>query len=68
MRRQKRDKSNRAYARGYQAGVQGRSKSLCPYTDENIARQYWLNGWRDGREDNWDGYTGVSGVHKIANV
>lgn len=67
MRRQKRDKSNRAYTRGYQAGVQGRSKSLCPY-DEITTRQFWINGWRDGREDNWNGFVGVSGVHKIANL
>ncbi len=67
MRRQKRDKTHRAYTRGYNAGNQGRSKSLCPYNDE-ITRQYWLSGWRDGREDHWQGYTGVSGIHKIANM
>ena len=67
MKRVKRDKSNRAYSRGYQAGVQGRSRDICPYTDTN-ARQFWLAGWRDGRSDNWAGFTGVSGVHKIANL
>ncbi len=65
MRRQKRDKANRAYARGYKAGVEGRTKTLCPYSDITT-RQSWLNGWRDGREDNWLGYTGVSGIHKLA--
>lgn len=63
MRRQKRDKANRAYARGYKAGLEGRTKTLCPYSDI-ATRQYWLNGWRDGREDNWAGFTGVSGIHK----
>ncbi|MCG8313765.1 MAG: ribosome modulation factor, partial [Pseudomonadales bacterium] len=52
MRRQKRDKANRAYSRGYKAGIEGRTKTLCPYSDITT-RQYWLNGWRDGREDNW---------------
>lgn len=67
MRRQKRDLCERAYKRGYQAGIQGRSKSQCP-TDAINTRQEWMNGWRDGRNDNWDGYTGVSGVHKIPGI
>ena len=33
-------------------------------TDEEH-RQNWLSGWREGRSDQWDGLTGVSGVHKI---
>ncbi|MBV1920233.1 MAG: ribosome modulation factor [Pseudomonadales bacterium] len=67
MRRQKRDKSNRAYSRGHSAGLQGKSKEQCPYTDVTT-RQFWLNGWRDGRTDQWQGFTGVSGIHKIANI
>lgn len=67
MKRVKRDKSNRAYTRGYQAGVHGRSRDICPYTDTNT-RQFWLTGWRDGRADHWSGFTGVSGVHKIVNL
>jgi len=31
-------------------------------------RQEWLNGWREGRTDNWEGMTGVSGIHKLSNV
>lgn len=65
MRRQKRDKATRAYTRGYQAGVDGRSKSLCPYNDLST-RQYWLSGWRDGREDNWTLYAGASSTSKVA--
>jgi ribosome modulation factor len=61
MRRQKRDKSNRAFTRGYQTGVHGKSKDLCPYHDIE-ARQSWLTGWRTGREDQWDGYVGTAGV------
>ena len=61
MKRQKRNKSNRAFTRGYQTGIHGKSKDLCPYQDSEY-RQAWLTGWRVGREDNWDGYTGTAGV------
>ena len=61
MRRQKRDKNNRAFARGYQLGVHGKSKDLCPY-QESSTRQAWISGWRTGRGDNWDGYIGTAGV------
>ena len=64
MRRQKRDKNSRAYVRGYHIGVSGKSKELCPYTDLQ-ARQSWLGGWRQGREDQWDGFTGTAGVSRL---
>ncbi len=67
MRRQKRDIDQRAFKKGYQAGVSGKSKSLCPNTSDSV-QQNWLNGWREGREDNWDGLTGVSGIHKIPGI
>lgn len=63
MRRQKRDKSYRAYTRGYQIGVSGKSKELCPYGDLQ-SKQSWLSGWRQGREDQWDGLTGTAGVSR----
>lgn len=67
MKRQKRDYDQRAFNKGYQAGVSGKSKSLCPNsTDSN--QQHWLNGWREGRGDNWDGLTGVSGIHKLPGI
>ena len=31
MKRQKRDRLERAHQRGYQAGIAGRSKEMCPY-------------------------------------
>ena len=65
MRRQKRDMSSRAFQRGYQAGIGGRSNDQCPHTQSD-QRQSWLSGWREGRSDQWDGLTGVSGVHKQA--
>jgi ribosome modulation factor len=64
MRRQKRDMKSRAFDRGYQAGVTGRSMENCPHELEAY-RQFWVSGWREGRCDQWDGLTGVSGVHKI---
>ena len=63
MRRQKRDMNDRAFQRGYQAGLVGRSMDTCPHAGES-ARQNWLSGWREGRSDNRAGYTGVSGVHR----
>ena len=63
MRRQKRDKSERAYARGYMIGVARKSKELCPYGDL-LTKQSWLGGWRQGREDQWDGYTGTAGISR----
>ena len=66
MKRQKRDLSQRAYKKGYQAGISGRSKNLCPSALEK--QESWLSGWRDGRADNWDGFTGVSGIHRIPGL
>jgi len=67
MKRQKRDIDQRAFNKGYQAGIAGKSKSLCPITKE-VTQQNWLSGWREGRGDNWDGLTGVSGIHKLPGI
>ncbi|MFN2288824.1 MAG: ribosome modulation factor [Chromatocurvus sp.] len=67
MKRQKRDMGNRAFDRGYQAGVSGRSMDLCPHENEQ-QRMNWISGWREGRSDQWDGMTGVSGVHRIPTI
>jgi ribosome modulation factor len=67
MRRQKRDLGQRAFNKGYQAGITGKSKSLCENYSDDI-QQDWLNGWREGREDNWNGMTGVSGIHRLPSV
>jgi len=67
MKRQKRDIDQRAFNKGYQVGVSGKSKSLCPNTTQT-AQQNWLSGWREGRGDNWDGLTGVSGIHKLPGI
>lgn len=64
MRKQKRDLQERAFSRGYRAGIDRRSKDLAP--SQGPLREAWMSGWRAGRCDNWDGYTGVSGIHRIA--
>ena len=54
MKRQKRDRENRAHTRGYQAGISGRSKEQCPYQNDAIKSQ-WLGGWREAIEDKQQG-------------
>lgn len=49
MKRQKRDRLERAHQRGYQAGIAGRSK-MCPYQTLN-QRSQWLGGWREAMAD-----------------
>ncbi len=66
MKRQKRDQTERAFVKGYQAGIDGRSKSLCPH-ESGLSRQQWLNGWRESRTDQWDGYNRLAQVQKITN-
>jgi len=68
MRRQKRDSSQRAFIKGYQAGFNGRNKSTCPHSDETAIAQDWCNGWREGREDNWDGYNEQACQQKVINL
>jgi len=63
MKRRKRDRSDRAFARGYKIGIHGRSRDLCPYQDID-KRSAWLSGWRAGREDNWEGLTGTAGISR----
>lgn len=66
MKRQKRNTADRAFGKGYQAGVLGRSRSLCPY-DIGPARHEWLNGWREGREDHWNGFNRAAQAQKLSN-
>lgn len=49
MKRQKRDRLERAQAKGYQAAISGRSSETCPYQAMDV-RSQWLGGWRNGRE------------------
>ncbi|MGL9774266.1 MAG: ribosome modulation factor [Sodalis sp. (in: enterobacteria)] len=50
MKRQKRNRLERAHSRGYQTGLSGRTRGLCPYQSLD-ARSHWLEGWRKAMED-----------------
>lgn len=67
MKRQKRNQIERAFSKGYQAGIDGRSRSLCPHDNGNT-RQNWLTGWREGREDHWNGFNRAAAAQKISNL
>ncbi len=67
MKRQKRDQTERTFSKGYSAGIEGRSRSLCPHVTGDI-RQTWLTGWREGREDHWDGFNRAAQAQKISNL
>jgi ribosome modulation factor len=54
MKRQKRDRLERAHAQGYRAAVTGRSKEICPYQNLDT-RSQWLGGYREAMEDKGTG-------------
>lgn len=65
MKKQKRNLQERAYQRGYRAGLDGRHRDLCPHETGDMRNQ-WMSGWLEGRHDNWDGFSTVSGIQKMA--
>lgn len=67
MKRQKRDQTERAFSRGYQAGIEGRSRSLCPHETGEV-RQQWLNGWRESRIDQWDGFNRFAQAQRLSQI
>ena len=66
MKRQKRDMNDRAYNRGYHAGLAGRPKDQCPHA-QGDTRRSWLGGWSEGRQDGWESKSGVSGLSNLAS-
>lgn len=66
MKRQKRNHVERAHSKGYQTGVTGRSRNLCPH-ESGQARHLWISGWREGREDLWNGFNGAAQAQRISN-
>jgi ribosome modulation factor len=64
MKRQKRERDELLYSRGFNAGLTGRSQELCPYQDINL-RQHWMAGWREGRSTQHEGMRGVSALHLV---
>ncbi len=67
MRSQKRSQSDKAFNKGYHAAMMGRSWNTCPY-DSGVARQTWMSGWREGREDQWNGLNQMAQVQKLSNM
>ena len=57
MKRQKRDRLERAHSRGYQAVLGGKSKEICPYSVLEH-REQWLGGWREARSEVGSGLYG----------
>ena len=55
MKRQKRDRVERAHQKGYTAGVNGKSPESCPFSGLE-AKEHWLGGWREAREEVSKGY------------
>lgn len=49
MKRQKRDRLERAHTKGYHAGLSGRCREMCPYQNLD-AKSSWLGGWREAQE------------------
>lgn len=50
MKRQKRDRLERAHSQGFKAGLAGHSKELCPYQQVD-PKSEWLGGWREAIEN-----------------
>lgn len=67
MKRQKRDRSDIALARGYQAGFSGQSRDRCPFGGGE-ARHQWFSGWREGREDHWNGFNVHASQQRIQTL
>jgi ribosome modulation factor len=67
MKTQKRSQSDRALAKGYQAGATGKSWSKCPF-DGGDARENWMAGWREGREDSWNGFGPAAQAQRLSNM
>lgn len=67
MKRQKRSHVDKAFNKGYQSAMSGRSWDSCPFgTGE--ARAVWMNGWREGREDHWNGFDTKTQIQKLSNI
>ena len=65
MKRSKRNRIKRAFEKGYQLGLAGRSKENCPFLT-GVARVKWLEGWREGRSDWREGLTDALTCYKLS--
>jgi ribosome modulation factor len=64
MKRQKRNQSDRAFCKGYLAAAQLKSIDSCPF-ENGDRHQEWVNGWREGREDYWNGFGSSAKAQKL---
>jgi len=55
MKRQKRDRFERAHSKGFNAGLSGKASNCCPFSTTDI-REQWLGGWREARSAIGEGY------------
>lgn len=55
MKRQKRDRFERAHSKGYNAGISGKTSESCPFTTTDT-KEHWLGGWREARSAVGEGY------------
>lgn len=67
MKRQKRERDELLFARGFNAGLAGRSQDLCPYQQIHL-RQHWMAGWREGRTNQKEGIVGLAALHLLPMV
>ncbi|PVZ69796.1 ribosome modulation factor [Pelagibaculum spongiae] len=51
MKTHKRDRTQRAWSKGYHAGLVGMSKEACPYAGSVNVRHNWMVGWRQAKEN-----------------
>lgn len=65
MKRQKRNQSERAFCKGYLAAVaHNKAMESCPFESGEL-HQAWVNGWREGREDYWNGFDASTKAQKL---
>ncbi|WP_040296717.1 ribosome modulation factor [Alcanivorax hongdengensis] len=67
MKRQKRNRDDRAYNRGYMAGINGKSREDCPFGTLQ-GRTHWMGGWREGRTDQAQGFLGIAGIQNLKDI
>ncbi len=67
MKSYKRSHADKAFSKGYQAAASGKSWSACPYESIN-AKQLWMSGWREGRQDQWNGFNSFAYAQKLSNI
>ena len=68
MKTQKRNPSQRAFAKGYQVGFCGRSQDICPHSGNTPQSQEWVHGWQEGHADYLSGYSVAASQERFASL